>query len=475
LYLSPQTKLALICNANTESKSFVCLDDQRSKNRNFACSENKSTFELPGRTCMEKKQILKLNICFLILFFSFQLLFSQSVLSGRVVSEETGKPLASASVYLNNTSLGTITNEQGIFIIPNIPSGKFRLIASCVGFETYVNLVDPRMLPRDFTIVLKQKTDELQGFSVLPPEPDGWKKWGKLFTDIFIGNTPKSNDCKLMNPEVLKFRMNADNTLTAYANDPLQIVNYDLGYEIRYKLEEFQYDFNIKLVNYSGYAFFTDLGVKHPNRAGKFEEERLDIYKGSLLHFMRAFFANELENQGFEMRSLGNISNPEKDRAKKMFSLHKDSVIIDTVGLAFSVNNSTPNNPYISSSTQQTRDSTDYFKKMLLEPDSVISHQPISSDSIGFAADSTVAGFYFKDSLEVSYKFKTIPNRYRVLSKDHKHEIFPVSQFVFVNKRPIFILNSGYHYKPYDLKITGYWAWSENISTLLPFDYRPKQ
>ena len=111
---------------------------------------------------------------------------------------------------------------------------------------------------------------------------------------------------------------------------------------------------------------------------------------------------------------------------------------------------------------------------MLKGPDSVISHQLISSDSIGFAADSTVAGMYFKDSLEVSYKLKAIPERYKHLNKDHKHQEFPVSQFVFINKRPIYILNSGYHFKPYDLKITGYWAWSENISTLLPFDYRPR-
>jgi hypothetical protein len=444
---------------------------------NFACSENKPTFGLPGLAVMMRmKRILRLNICFLWFLFCSHWAFSQTVLKGKVISEETQKPLASVSVYLNNTSLGTVTNEQGNFIITKIPSGKFRLVASCVGFETYVNLVDPRTLPKDFTISLKPKAEELQGFSVTPPEPDGWKKWGKLFTDIFIGNTPKSNDCKLTNPEVIKFRMNADNTLTAYATEALQIVNYALGYEIRYKLEEFQYDFNIKLVSYSGYAFFTDLGVKHPNRKRRYEEERLETYKGSLMHFKRAFFANDLDVQGFEMRSLGNISNPEKDRAKRMFSLHKDSVILDTISsVAYTdPNEISPNKPrHIETNTVMTVDSTDHFKKMLQQPDSVISHQLISSDSVGFAADSTVAGFYFKDSLEVLYKYKTIPNRYRVLSKDHKHETFPVSQFVFINKRPVYILNSGYHYKPYDLKITGYWAWSENMSTLLPFDYRP--
>ncbi len=402
--------------------------------------------------------------------------FAQNILRGHVFSEDTRNPLASVSVYLNNTSLGAVTNGDGVFIITKIPSGKFRLVASCVGYETYVNMIDPRTIGKDFIISMKPSSQELQGLTVTVPDPEGWKKWGKLFTELFIGDTPGSNDCKLTNPEVIKFRMNTDNTLTAYAKEPLRIVNYKLGYEIKYKLEEFQYDFNIKLVNFSGYAFFTDIGVKHPNRVRRYGEARLETYKGSFLHFKRAFFANELDAQGFELRSLGNMSNPEKDRAKRLFSLHRDSVILDTTGLAFTIHYAhTPKGvvPYLSSSTTKTEDSADYFKKKLLEPDSVISHQLISSDSIGFAADSTVAGMYFRDSLEVSYKFKTIPNRYRVLNKDHKHETFPVSQFVFVNKRPIYILNSGYHYKPYDLKITGYWAWSEKISTLLPFDYRP--
>ena len=399
--------------------------------------------------------------------------FSQAVLKGKVISEDTQKPLAAVSVYLNNTSLGAVTNDNGVFIITKIPSGEFRLVASCVGFETYVSMIDPRTVGKDFIISMKPNAEELQGFTVTTPDPEGWKKWGKLFTELFIGDTPGSNDCKLTNPEVIKFRMNPDNSLTAYAKEPLQIVNYNLGYEIKYKLEEFQYDFNIKLVNFSGYAFFTDMGVKHPNRVRRYGEARLETYKGSFLHFKRAFFANELDAQGFELRSLGNMSNPEKDRAKRLFSLHRDSVILDTTGLDFTTHINPNGNPYISSSTTKTEDSSDYFKKKLLEPDSVVSHQLISSDSIGFAADSTVAGMYFRDSLEVSYKFKTIPERYMHLNKDHKHETFPVSQFVFVNKRPIYILNSGYHYKPYDLKITGYWAWSENISTLLPFDYRP--
>src|SRR5258708_7560170 len=118
-------------------------------------------------------------------------------------------------------------------------------------------------------------------------------------------------------------------------------------------------------------------------------------------------------------------------------------------------------------------DSTDYFQKALLQPDSIISRQQVPADSIGFAVDRFTAGFYFPDSLEISYKFKEVPAAYKSLSRRHKHETFPISQFVFINRKPIYVLSNGFYYGPHDLKITGYWAWSETMATLLPYDYMP--
>jgi hypothetical protein len=412
-------------------------------------------------------------IFLIILAGGFHAGFAQAVIRGVVASDETKKPIPSASVYLNNTSLGSISNEKGSFFIGNIPSGKFQLIVSCVGYQTYTLMIDSRSVPRDIKIYLKSSADELKAFSVTPPVPDGWKIWGPLFTELFIGRTPHSNECKLTNPEVIKFTKTEDNRLIAYSNEPLQIMNYDLGYEISYKLEEFEYGLDSKRLNYLGYAHFTDMGIKHPNRAKRFAEARLENYRGSFLHFKRAFYADQLDAQGFEMRNLGNILNPEKERAKMRFALHKDSLILDTTGLQFTIHNNTKGDPYISSSTERTVDSSDYFKKKLLEPDSVISHQIVVADSIGFAADSTIAGLFFKDSLEVSYKYKTIPARYKAISKDHKHETYPVSQFVFINQRPVYVLRNGFHSKIYDLKVTGFWAWWETMATLLPYDYVP--
>jgi hypothetical protein len=363
---------------------------------------------------------MTIKISFL-LIFCCQPAFAQNQIKGKVISEETQEPIVQVSVYLNNTTNGSVTNKDGLFFIKNVQPGKYKLVASSVGYNTYTKIINTKEENPELTIMMKPKTDELQTVDVVSYDPEGWEKWGKLFTDLFIGTNPNAIICRLMNPEVIHFRMNRDNTLTGTAKESLKIENDALGYEILYKLESFEYDFTSKIVSYSGYALFKDLSVTHAGRAEKYTRKREETYDGSLMQFMRAFFSNTLELNGFEMRNKGKL---------------------------FNVGNRSP---------------------------MMVNSPLISADSIGFAIDSNTAGFYFADSLEIRYTHKVIPNSYKRLSTVHKNETFPISQLVFINKRPVYIINSGYYYGPEDLKITGFWAWWETTANMLPYDYWPVQ
>ncbi len=155
---------------------------------------------------------------------------AQNQLKGKVISEETQQPVPGVSVYLNNTTNGSVSDKDGIFYIRNVQPGKYRLVASSVGYTTYTKMIDTRSLDNDLIISLKAKADELQSVDVVAYDPEGWEKWGKLFTDLFIGTNPNAIICRLLNPEVIQFRMNSDNTLTATAKKPLKIENDALGY-----------------------------------------------------------------------------------------------------------------------------------------------------------------------------------------------------------------------------------------------------
>ena len=47
------------------------------------------------------------------------------------------------------------------------------------------------------------------------------------------------------------------------------------------------------------------------------------------------------------------------------------------------------------------------------------------------------------------------------------------SEITLLNGVPLEILANGSYYNPVDLMSTGYWAWSEKIGSMLPFDYYP--
>ncbi len=57
-------------------------------------------------------------------------------ITGSVLDESGGQLLGSVQVYLNDTGLGTLTNQAGRFIILNVPAGTYTMTAERIGFAT---------------------------------------------------------------------------------------------------------------------------------------------------------------------------------------------------------------------------------------------------------------------------------------------------------------------------------------------------
>ena len=65
----------------------------------------------------------KLMFLMTILFIGIGLMTAQtSRVTGLVTSEEDGQPVVGASILVNGTTLGTITDIDGKFTIANVPS-----------------------------------------------------------------------------------------------------------------------------------------------------------------------------------------------------------------------------------------------------------------------------------------------------------------------------------------------------------------
>ena len=79
----------------------------------------------------------KIN-CLLTCLFLFIVpsLWAQHVsFSGTVSEKNTGEPLIGANVYFSGTTLGTVTDKNGKFIIRNVKPGNYDVIVSCIGYH----------------------------------------------------------------------------------------------------------------------------------------------------------------------------------------------------------------------------------------------------------------------------------------------------------------------------------------------------
>ncbi len=81
-----------------------------------------------------KKRLLMLMACF---FLVMELVLAQtSTITGIVVSEEDGGPIVGASVLVEGTTLGSVTDIDGKFTIADVPSSAKSLRVSYVGLQS---------------------------------------------------------------------------------------------------------------------------------------------------------------------------------------------------------------------------------------------------------------------------------------------------------------------------------------------------
>lgn len=247
--------------------------------------------------------------CLFVLFLlmPFKLFAWQSMpVKGRIVNQESGVAIGGASVYINNSTFGTVCNSEGFFLLEHHPALPFELIISAIGYETEVMKITAINADQPLNVSLKTKLLDIAEVTITSPEKNGWEKYGKTFTEEFIGYSDFAKQCKLLNKEVLQFNFNPKTgILKVWADAPLQIRNNATGYNITYWLDDFELNQFKHLLYFRGYAHFSALKTSNARQKIKrFEENRKLAYEGSVYHFMRSLYKGNPLEEGFEIRKL---------------------------------------------------------------------------------------------------------------------------------------------------------------------------
>ncbi|WP_339840366.1 TonB-dependent receptor [uncultured Maribacter sp.] len=98
-----------------------------------------------------------------------QFAFAQSTLSGTINSQEDKAPLEQVSIYFPQLEKGTITNADGFYKINNLPTGKFKIVISYIGFQTYSQTVDLLEPTNQLSLELSPSAIEMEEVIVSTP------------------------------------------------------------------------------------------------------------------------------------------------------------------------------------------------------------------------------------------------------------------------------------------------------------------
>ncbi|MCR8561017.1 carboxypeptidase regulatory-like domain-containing protein [Mucilaginibacter sp. BJC16-A38] len=244
--------------------------------------------------------------------------FGQVSVSGKIISQADTKPVADASVFISNATVGSKTAPDGTFTLKNVKPGQYELVVSIIGFDTYNQTIVVDKSDLDLKVItIYPKSIALNEVKVKPEVDFTRQRNYDWFKEEFLGKTELSKECKILNPEVLDLIYDEKaGVLTASSVDFLVIQNNALGYKIKYLLKDFTLnnaDELNKEVGYSGVVSFEPLKGS-PAEEQQWENKRAETYRGSVRHFLRSALVDQLDQDGFRVLRLP--ANPERPADK---------------------------------------------------------------------------------------------------------------------------------------------------------------
>ncbi|ASU36489.1 carboxypeptidase regulatory-like domain-containing protein [Mucilaginibacter xinganensis] len=264
------------------------------------------------------------------LLFLAEYSFAQYTITGRVINQADTRPLVNANVFLSNTTIGNPTAADGAFILSNLKPGKYELVISCVGFETYNKTVTVNNSNIDLqTITIFPKSIAISAVTIKAKKggDSDRPRYLEWFKAEFLGTLTLARECKILNPELLDFNYDgATNTLTASSIDFLIIKNDALGYKIKYLLKNFMLNFaedQSHIFSYSGIVQFEAMKGS-PEEEKQWLQSRQEVYENSQMHFLRSALSGTLAQDGFRvLRVPANPQRPADSIVQEKLSIYR--------------------------------------------------------------------------------------------------------------------------------------------------------
>jgi len=328
-------KIAYICELGVSgrqcgeeaNRQFITLTRVRLKSSRL--NNNIKTLYMKTHYVIE---ILRKSI-FICLYLTFSpALVAQQVVTGRITESVDGTPIPSVSIFIANTSIGTISNESGNYSITYQGKGSFEIVVSHVGYQPVFQKID---IPKPFhQIDVSMESNELSEV-IITARSNYSRSDVNLFWRKLLGKTPSRNGMEVLNPEKVYFYRNSDNILKVSCKEPIEIINHEMGYHIRYILGSFQHDYREDVTTISGNPHFEELIPQNSRQKTNWEKKRQDVYDVSILRFIRALYRGQIHEKGFLLAEKDSLRNGKTVFLKDILQSVQDMILVSIEATMF--------------------------------------------------------------------------------------------------------------------------------------------
>jgi CarboxypepD_reg-like domain len=223
-------------------------------------------------------------------------------IKGIVADKETGAPLANASVFINNSTTGTVTNTAGEFQLGPFAPGTYEVVASFVGYERLLYIADIRNSSMKITFQMAKRNEEMRELLILPEATR--VRYLEIFRKNLLGETNAANLAKIKNLKDVQFAATPNqNEVVAYCDTTLIVNNAELGYMVYFDLVEFYFNKATGESRFYGYTRFVDKNDAGENKR-RWGKRRRETYDGSSVHFFRSLVQHKLKEEKFTVHNV---------------------------------------------------------------------------------------------------------------------------------------------------------------------------
>lgn len=254
-----------------------------------------------------------------------QITFGQTIISGLVKDKSNNEPVPFATVYINGTTIGTNTDNDGIFEL-KIPDFPTQVIISHISYEKLI--FDFERAPDEkLQISLEPVKVEIEAIQVT--DKNNRAKNIKEFKEVFLGLDEFGQEAILENEEVLVFEreyatkeitgirlsdakgqnkttIKKTRTVKASSKAPLIVDLPKLGYKVQLDLAYFQNNYPQKLgqpntINWLVYSYFQPYESDKKRQIKRWEKNRAMAFYHSQQHFFRSLHQGKLAENGYKI------------------------------------------------------------------------------------------------------------------------------------------------------------------------------